>query len=228
MAIASSSGSFLERSADLIDYNAAYTVMAWFNHVNASRGYHSIFFITGNNKNNEDGLYIDDFSSGFYLESKTNGVKSEFADYSASYGWNHVAIRRNSNTSLDMIINGVPRVTLTPNVSARVAATRLEVAYDFPHALCNLFVYDAALTSNQILDQMSFAYPRRTANLREWLPLESGSARNVDFSGNGRDYTEVGTITNADGLLLTRPSLLIPRRAVAPPYFASPLMLLAC
>ena len=213
MAIASSTNSYLLRTTDLLDYNAAYTVMAWFNHIDASRGFHTLLNIRAGSSANQDAIFIDDNTSGFYLQSRTGGVQSEVASYATSYGWNHIAMRRNSSTSLDLIANGNTLGTLTPDVSARIAPAQTRIGNNFPHAFLSLFAYSAALSNEQIRDQMNFSNPRRTANLREWLPLESGSARSVDFSGNGRDFTEFGTLSNADGLLLVRPSLMIPRRA---------------
>lgn len=227
MAIASSgSGSYLFRNADLLDYNAAYTMMAWFNHINASRAFLTIL-TARNTTNNQDSVLVDDSTSGFILQTRVGGVQTQGANYSTSYGWNHVAMRRNSATSLDLVLNGDQAANITPDVSARVAQTESRIGNGFVHPFMQMFVYNAALSDEQIQDQMYFSYPRRTANLREWVPMESGSARNVDFSGNNRDYTELGTLNNADGLLLARSSLLISRRVVTPTvYNASPLGML--
>jgi hypothetical protein len=93
--------------------------------------------------------------------------------------------------------------------------------------ICQFNLHSAALSDTEIIDSASFAYPRRTNNLREWLPMDRGTARNVDFSGNGRNYTENGTVSDADSLLiLARPPLIYTRQRAT--NFAPTSMLLAC
>ena len=61
--------------------------------------------------------------------------------------------------------------------------------------------WDAALTATEIQAEMASLAPIRTANLNRWTPLVpyGSGTRNLDRSGNGYDWTEVGTLTDESG-----------------------------
>lgn len=232
----------LSRTTDLVDYNSAYTIMCWMRTDTTTTGGGSITLARRTTNTKADALFFGATSNTILLNSfdPDLGINVSTSAYSIG-NLAHVCMRRTAINNIDLIINGVLQQSLTNDFTGRSTPTneqnigfyRLGGRFSMGanNSISHYYAYQAALSLPEILDQMYFAYPRRTANLREWLPLESGSARNVDFSGNGRDFTEFGTISNADGLLLVRPSLMIPRRAVAPPppvYYASPLMLTAC
>jgi len=217
MATSFNSGANFARATELVDYNAAYTAMFW---VNATAGtFHGTYFCFGVVDVNSDTLFAADASLTPYLEifsasASINGARS--SAFGAT-GYNHVAVVRISATSIKVVINGVSDSARThTTVSARAASSGQYLgntsngAYNLrsSETISDFYLYDAALTDAEIQDQMNFAYPRRTNNLREWLPLNGGSARNVDFSGNGRNYTEIGTINTTTSLILARPPLL--------------------
>lgn len=237
MAVSFAALAGLTRSSGLVDYTQPYTVMA---RVFATTGvFHGTYFVAIDATfQHFDGIFAADAELTPYVETMISGTKigGRTAAF-PSTGFNHIAMVRTSNTSLKAVINGVSSTVVNhANISTRPAANTQYIGTEATgyvlsggETISDFFLYNVALSDEEIRDQMNFAYPRRTANLREWLPLAAGSARNIDFSGNGRNYTEVGTISNADSLLLARPSLLIPRRVAAPPvYYASPLMLTAC
>ena len=162
-----------------------------------------------------------------------NGVFATVDISAIFYGWSHVAIRRINSSSIRIIVNGNESSIITTDISTRPTITqqqfnKVDFNEGFPNPFCQFYLYDAALSNSEIEDQRNFAYPRRTANLREWLPMDSGAGRNVDFSGNGRNYTESGTVNDADSLGLARSNLLFRQSPPPPIYYASSLMLTAC
>ncbi|MBD2316641.1 LamG-like jellyroll fold domain-containing protein [Phormidium tenue] len=237
MAVAFPSETGLSRTTDLINYNSAYTIMCWMktDTTTANNGSLSILRRTTNTRG--DALFFGATSNTVRLDAfdpdTTNGSTSDYSIGNLA----HVCMRRRAINALDLIINGELKQTITADFSGRSEPTNEQsiglyrlgsrLSMGANNSISHYYAYQEALSLEQILDQMYFAFPRRTANLHSWLPMESGSARNIDFSGNTRDFTELNTPTNADGLLLARPSLLIHRRVAAPPpYFASPLGML--
>jgi hypothetical protein len=234
MTVSFAFGASLTRNSGLVNYNSTYTVMA---RVFATTGtFHGTYFSMANTPANSDSFFAAGAEITPYIETSIGSVYvGDVTAPFASAGFNHIAMVRTSATSIKAVVNGVSSTVLTHStVASRAAATSQFIGNDAGgyvlsngEAISDFFLYDAALSDEEIRDQMNFAYPRRTANLREWIPLAAGSARNIDFSGNTRDYTETGAINDEDGVLLARPSLLIPRRVAAPPiYYASPLGML--
>lgn len=94
------------------------------------------------------------------------------------------------------------------NNGASFTATRMDLLNDsfaeyMDATLFNVKVWDAVLTQAEFANEMYSGIPRRTANLHLWSPLwrvgDSG-----DYSGNGRNWTEGGTlVTSAQAFPLT-------------------------
>jgi len=154
--------------------------------------------------------------------------------------WFHFAASRTSTTATEAYENGIslppiPTLSIADRVSS-VPVTRQNVGnfsdvyLDIPSGyVAHIFEYSAALSQAEIQNQMFKAQPQRTANLHAWTPCRNG-ARNIDFSGNGRDWTEIGAMT--DGII--EPPVIYappPMFVKSPPilvYFSSARMLLAC
>lgn len=61
-------------------------------------------------------------------------------------------------------------------------------------------IYSAVLTQAEIQQEMYSGRPVRTANLNGFYPMWAGSGeRAKDYSGNGNDFTEGGTLTDEAG-----------------------------
>lgn len=64
----------------------------------------------------------------------------------------------------------------------------------------NTMVFDAALTQAQLEEIMFFAFPERLESINIWSPHFPGATeRLADFSGNGRNWTANGTLSDEDG-----------------------------
>lgn len=60
--------------------------------------------------------------------------------------------------------------------------------------------WDAVLTQAEIEQERWTILPRRFADLHLWTPMFPGSGERVrDYSGNGKDWTEGGTLADEDG-----------------------------
>lgn len=80
--------------------------------------------------------------------------------------------------------------------------------------LAHVKIWNAALTDNELLQEMYSGIPRRTANLYLWCPLWTNSMLN-DLSGNGNSLTAVGTPTTQDMPPVTWSSLVqMPQQGV--------------
>lgn len=237
------SGGFT-KTTSTIDYNAPYTIMAWCyiaDSLRADGDYYTLFSTLSEAifPYPVDRLWYENRILKGEVRGNSSGISFFESSNTVFDAWNHIALVRDSVTSISMVFNGsVQHFASSFNISTREPSERESIGFDSPgypaslgddHRICHQYRYDAALSLAEIQDQMYFGYPRRTANLREFLPMEPNSSRNVDFSGNARNYTETGTLTNTESLNLTRPALsVIPYYAPPPVYYASPLMLTAC
>lgn len=124
----------------------------------------------------------------------------------AAGNWYHIGISRESATSLKIYLNGVLDITNTRDVTGRTAATRMEFggahsANKYAHngRVACLKVWDAGLTQAEIQDEIYTILPKRTANLNVWSPTFPGATeRGLDYSGNVRNWTQSGTLTDED------------------------------
>lgn len=83
-----------------------------------------------------------------------------------------------------------------------------------------LKIWDAALTLDEIEKERWQYLPNRLLNLHLFSPfINTGGTSFLDISGNGRNWTEAGTVTDADGppipWKMGRHRILIPAAAAA-------------
>ncbi len=236
MAINISTGNYLRRTTNLIDYNNAYTLMAWVYANSLSTG--CIFTLRETSEGTNDNYDFWGFSSGtYYLEvsrnSPTFAQSNAFPSVIGTGQFFHFAVVRSSSSAVEIYQNGVSISTLAAlDTSARTAVAVMQIGRfnnTFPNSLdgtvSDYFAYSRALSQAEILNQMRSRLPQITTNLVDWCPLINNS---INISGGASAWTENGTITYSDGVLLSSPPLVYQKRAIAAPYFASPAMLLAC
>lgn len=70
-----------------------------------------------------------------------------------------------------------------------------------PGQVAAIKIWDAALTADELELERRFFAPVRLANLHLWCPCVDDTVANnkIDLSGNGKDFTQTGTPTIADG-----------------------------
>jgi hypothetical protein len=192
----------LIRTASLPTYNVGYTLMGWF-YLATDRNDYSTFFYLG----------TDDAATFDYLTTDVDGqTLIVFANGTTVTGtllgvgaWHHLALVRESGSSLKAYLNGVLDITNTAAVgTSRTAPQRLQVgAYTTLQQLdgrvAGIKLYDTPLTAAGVQHEMHTLRPQETTAIHGWYPAWPGSGeRTRDYSGNGRDWTENGTLTDED------------------------------
>lgn len=200
----------LLRTSGVLDHNSPYTVMCWIRPSSIS-GAPCIFAVSaGTYSANGEELYIS-VSLGnrltlYAVNGATDGFGSPNGSVLSTNTWYHVAIVRESTTSLKSYLNGVYEQTCTVSAASRTASSRMEFGAwssgnndPFSGRMHAIKIWDVALTAAEIAQEMNTVAPRKLANLWGWYPTRPGSGeRAKDYSGNGRDFTEGGTLTDDD------------------------------
>lgn len=196
------SGDYLRRTANLPS-TSAFTATCWFYYV-ATRSAFAYF------------LGVDDASSAYILLGFDNAnnleiayssgaTENNFAAAPATSAWHFMALRANGTN-----VKGFHRTlagtwqTVTSSVTPSFTPTGMYFGSDgFDEwvncRLAGIKVWDAALTDAEIENEAETLMPQRFANLNLWTPGFPGSGeRTRDYSGNGRNLTEGGTLTDED------------------------------
>lgn len=191
----------LVRDADLPDMDSDYTICFWLYPESVS-GDACQFIIQDVGFDDYDAFWLT--SGGTFLEVVDGGV--QYSDSSGSTlsvdTWYHAAVRRTGSV-LDLLLDGAtPELSVNQAVS-RDASDELYIGYYPSYGANSRFAYmklwEASLTQAEIQREMHTILPQRTANLYGFWPIFPGSAERVrDYSGNGRDWTEAGSPTDAD------------------------------
>lgn len=140
-------------------------------------------------------------SDGTTLEIGTSYAGNSGGGTSLSTGtWYHIALVR-SGASHTLYLNGVSDQTLS-NAGTFTTATMgmgSNTVTWLNGRLACIKVWDAALTQSEIQQEMNVIRPVRTNNLNLWTPNFPGATeRLADYSGNGRNWTANGTLTDED------------------------------
>lgn len=175
----------------------AWTMMGWF-YLTVDRNAFTTFF------NRDDGagggyLYVGTNSTGTTLMLDANGTSGTGTNL-ATGAWRHLAYVRSSATAHTLYLDGVSDITLSVNQGNGTG--RLFVAEDGSAAFLNgrafaIKVWDAAaLTLAEVLQEMRQIMPVRTNGLWLFSPLISVGDAATDYSGNARNWTVGGTLTD--------------------------------
>jgi len=197
----------LLRTTDLLDYNAAYTWMAWVYLVSDLNAVSTFWCANNDTANNRDWVKTDIDGTTLELIATIGGTGTAVPGTNLSVAtWYHIAVVRESATSLKAYLNGVLDITNTRDVTGRTAATRMEHgAFRSTNAnpsdsrVDRIKAWSAALTLEEVQAERWLIRPQRTANLYGFWPTFPGATeRMLDYSGNGRAWTEAGTLTDED------------------------------
>ncbi|HXV42413.1 MAG TPA: LamG-like jellyroll fold domain-containing protein [Anaerolineae bacterium] len=197
----------LLRTTDLPDCNAAYTWMAWIYLVSDLNAVSNLFVFSDNSngiteaaQTANDGVTLQINVRGPSGTGTVNGTLLNVGQ------WYHVAMVRETTTSVKIYLDGVLDATSTIDVSTRGAATRMEHGAKFSgnqqrsdSRQFAIKFWSTNLSLAEIQNEMRTIRPHRTANLYGWWPCFPGATERLrDYSGNSRDWTEGGTLTDED------------------------------
>lgn len=200
----SASAEYFKRTTSLPNFNATYTAMGWFSVVSFTQfGY---FFVVGDAAaTNYDGLSFRNTLGDLRVFNNVATVNS--GQRLVVDTWVHLAMVRESATSQKLYVGGALTDTNTGSVGTSRTGGIFDVgSYENVAATVNLNgrvaaikVWDAALTLDEIKSELPSVRPQRLTSLNAWYPGFPGSGERArDYSGGGRDWTEVGTLSDED------------------------------
>lgn len=195
----------LLRTTDLLDTDAAYTFMFWVYIATDLNAFSTFWSTNAGGYSHSDWIGTDADGTTLQLYSQAGGGGVTNNGSALTVGtWYHIAMVRSSTTALAVYLNGVQDASNTVDVSARTNATRQEFGGVVGADPGNIRVFDtkawsAALSIPEIFAEMQSIQPQRLSNLYGWWPHFAGSGERADdYSSNGRDWTEAGTLTDEE------------------------------
>jgi putative ubiquitin-RnfH superfamily antitoxin RatB of RatAB toxin-antitoxin module len=173
-----------------------YTMMGWFQ-IAVDRNNYTAFLSNGSTGSGSNTLQTDvdgttlNIWNGFVAGAGTNLTVGT---------WYHLAMVANG-TNLIAYLNGVQNA-IVAHISP--ATPKLWIGNDADSEFLNgraahIKVFNAALTANEILQEMYTILPKKIDALNGWYPTWNGSNRAADYSGLARPWTEGGTLADEDG-----------------------------
>lgn len=196
-----SSADGLSLTTGLWNYNSAYTWMGWVYVVSKSgAGYENIYIRHGGGSQGEQ-LYLS--SGGTWAIYCANVSHSDVNGSTPSTGtWYHVAVVRDSATSLKLYVNGsaTADITNTQSVTGRTDTTpKYELGVNSYGEWCNMRLafarlWTSALTNAEINTEMAATVAAKASEWGDW-PLQTDDD---DDSGSARNLTPIGTITYSE------------------------------
>lgn len=191
------------RTANLLDHELAYTYMLWVR-FDTSIVQQWILNINDDTVPTYDLIGANN-SSQLWLRCYKGGDLDAVGSTLTSATWYHMALVRESVTSLKAYLNGVVDATSTGDVTGRTSPNRLDYSgyasggsSPFNGRGTAFKAWGAALTADEIVNEMYSFMPRRWANLHQWSPMLAHSDV-TDISGNGFNWTADGSPTTEDG-----------------------------
>lgn len=187
-----------------------YTVGFWFYLVTAPTGgdpYQSLFCINSSSDYDQVGLQLSGANTRLYVAVDNGSYFETLGSTNISTNtWYYVELVRSSTTSLIAYLNGVSEATQT-NAASTQTSNRMDFGVhpqfssdDFKGRIAAIKIWDGALSAEERANERWTYQPARYSNLNLWSPCFAGSGeRTRDYSGNGRDWTAGGTLTDADG-----------------------------
>ncbi len=198
-----SNGEYLSRTTDLPDQDGAYTICGWIRFASIFDAIQSVVTL-GSAADEYDalGVVIQRMSLSF-ASGRSTGL--QFGSLLSANQWYHVAMRRTSTTLLDMILDLTVELSETKTAS-RPLPDRFHLGADWPltdgtygdFRLWGWKCWTRALSNAEIAAESLFAMPITLDSLHGVWPFIAGGTREEDYSGNGRDWTENGTLSDED------------------------------
>lgn len=193
-------------NTDVLNYNLPYTVMFWLQLVVDQNAITSFLVISDTTASNMDNIRTSATGTLLQIRMAVGGTTSNPSGTDLVAGtWYHLALVRESSTSLKLYVNGQLDITNTQDITGRVANTDLR------------FLGRSATTDPSncriALPKMWAGYGMNLAEVqRERLNIEPQRAENIyggwllspgdrdeDYSGYRHHFTRAGTLTYEEG-----------------------------
>ena len=198
----------LQVASGNINHNAAYTTAFWI-YLTADANDYGHFWAASTNADqyeNSDLIGVDadgtTLTLGCYLSGGGGGLNGS----SLSTGtWYHLAVVRESVTSLKAYLNGALDINVTTtDVTSRASCvnelvSRLNTLYGFNGRIAHFKQWQAALTIDEVKAEMRSIRPLRFTNLNRWTPMVNTTVGSADDSLYGSSWTPTGTWSVLDG-----------------------------
>jgi len=190
---------YFSRTSNLVNTASGgrYTIMLWMYHLSVT-GFRNIVF-AGIDDSTTQTLQIDAGTLQAWVNvSGTNGSAI------STNTWYHVAIVKDgdSTNNYKIYLNGALDIQMTVQ---NFTATKLTIGAwnagaDFASArYCIVKVWSTNLTAAEIAQEQYVIRPVKAGNLLGFYPMFPNSGeRVIDYSGNGYNWTENGTVTDED------------------------------
>lgn len=200
------SADYLSRTANLPG-STAFTIAGWFRRRGA--GGAAVEVLSGISRADLSSYYLA-YVSGGTLYVEVSGAYTAAGAFSSDV-WHFVALSSNGSGAGAAKIRradvGATSLATTTRAGASFVPQLMVLCgvgdpnYYGNFAVAGVKVWDRELSDSELLSEVHRLTPASTTNLNLWTPMVHNSVANAvrDLSGNGRDWTAVGTLSVEDG-----------------------------
>jgi hypothetical protein len=192
-------------SSGVIDHNVAYSIGFWA-YISTDTNSNATFFVVSDGASgNYDWLRTQ--TDGVTLQARVEigGAGTNAAGSTLSVGqWYYITIVRTAVNSLLVYVDGVLDITNTRDITGRTAATKMEFGVlgagsRLDGRISTIKAAQTNWSAAQVVQERYTIAPRNLSSIYGWWPCFPGSGERArDYSGNGRNFTEGGTLTDED------------------------------
>lgn len=200
------SGRYLRRTASLPN-EQLFSICGWAKLTVRSSQYQ--YFASMENATSSSSQYfVIGFNSSGGFEISSSNASAAFASAPSTEAWFFFALTQTTYSGGGNSLKGywaspgdTTFVSATCDGAAFVQAVMYigNDSYDewCNIAMANIKIWDAVLTSAELLNEMYSARPVNTTSLHVWSPLFS-TGDETDYSGTGRNWTSAGTLSSEE------------------------------
>lgn len=197
-----------KRTSDLLDYRAAHTWMGWVYYVGNGASWPILFSLDNSTQpgSNSQYIYLQPASDVATIYVGTVYANDNFTiDLDT---WYHVTVARTSSSNATLYVRSATGALLgsannTNESSGMSVADSMAMSYSqyggeyIDGRICSVKIWTTALTVAQQVQELFTIRPSHAMDMYGWYPMFPGSGERArDYSGNGRNWTENGTLTD--------------------------------